>query len=34
MKRFHVPLHVDDLATSVGFYSKLISAEPARSEAD
>ena len=34
MKRFHVPLHVDDFATSVGFYSKLFSAGPAGSEAD
>jgi catechol 2,3-dioxygenase-like lactoylglutathione lyase family enzyme len=34
MKRFHVHLHVDDLARSVGFYSKLFAAEPARHEAD
>ncbi|ACB35380.1 Glyoxalase/bleomycin resistance protein/dioxygenase [Leptothrix cholodnii SP-6] len=34
MKRFHVHLHVDDLATSVGFYSKLFAAEPARLEGD
>jgi hypothetical protein len=34
MKRFHVHLHVNDLATSVGFYSKLFAAEPARHEAD
>ncbi len=34
MKRFHVHLHVDDLAQSVGFYSKLFAAEPARREAD
>jgi len=34
MKRFHVHLHVDDLATSVGFYSRLFAAEPARREGD
>ncbi len=34
MKRFHVHLHVDDLARSVGFYSKLFAAEPARVETD
>lgn len=34
MKRFHVHLHVDDLATSVGFYSRLFAAEPARLEGD
>ena len=34
MKRFHVHLHVDDLSKSVGFYSKLFAAEPARIEAD
>ena len=34
MKRFHVHLHVDDLAASVAFYSKLFAAEPARLEAD
>lgn len=34
MKRFHVHLHVDDLARSIGFYSKLFAAEPARVEAD
>lgn len=34
MKRFHVHLHVDDLAASVGFYSKLFGAAPARVEAD
>lgn len=34
MKRFHVHLHVDDLAQSIGFYSKLFAAEPARHEAD
>ncbi|MCU0813684.1 MAG: glyoxalase/bleomycin resistance/dioxygenase family protein [Burkholderiaceae bacterium] len=34
MKRFHVHLHVDDLARSVGFYSKLFAAEPSRVEGD
>ena len=34
MKRFHVHVHVDDLAKSIGFYSKLFAAEPARVEVD
>jgi hypothetical protein len=34
MKRFHVHVHVADLAQSVAFYSKLFAAEPTRSEAD
>ena len=34
MNRFHVHLHVDDLAKSVGFYSKLFATEPARLEGD
>ena len=34
MKRFHVHLHVDDLAQSIGFYSKLFATEPARCETD
>lgn len=34
MKRFHVHLHVDDLAKSIGFYSRLFAAEPARVEQD
>ena len=34
MKRFHVHLHVDDLAQSVAFYSRLFAAEPARIEKD
>ncbi|QGZ61085.1 ArsI/CadI family heavy metal resistance metalloenzyme [Paraburkholderia acidisoli] len=34
MKRFHVHVHVDDIAASVAFYSKLFSAEPARIEPD
>ena len=34
MKRFHVHLHVDDLAKSIAFYSRLFAAEPARVETD
>lgn len=34
MKRFHVHLHVDDLARSIGFYAKLFDANPARVESD
>lgn len=34
MKRFHVHLHVADLAASLAFYNKLFAAEPARVEAD
>ncbi|XVJ68642.1 MAG: glyoxalase/bleomycin resistance/dioxygenase family protein [Rhizobacter sp.] len=34
MKRFHVHLHVDDLAQSIGFYSKLFAADPTRAESD
>lgn len=34
MKRFHVHVHVDDLARSVAFYSRLFAAEPTRLEAD
>src|SRR5512134_72955 len=34
MKRFHVHVRVGDLARSVGFYSKLFAAEPARHETD
>jgi len=34
MKRFHVHVHVDDLAKSVAFYSRLFAAEPARLEGD
>ena len=30
MKRFHVHLHVDDLNRSIGFYSQLFAAQPAR----
>jgi lactoylglutathione lyase len=34
MKRFHVHVHVDDLAKSIRFYSKLFAAEPTRVESD
>ena len=34
MKRFHVHVHVEDLAKSVAFYSRLFAAEPARLESD
>lgn len=34
MKRFHVHVHVDDLPQSIGFYSRLFGAEPARVESD
>ncbi len=34
MKRFHVHAHVDDLAASVAFYSKLFASAPTRVEAD
>ncbi|WP_069268556.1 ArsI/CadI family heavy metal resistance metalloenzyme [Paraburkholderia nodosa] len=34
MKRFHIHVHVDDLAASIAFYSKLFAAEPARVEVD
>ncbi len=34
MKRFHVHIHVDDLQQSIGFYSRLFGAEPARIESD
>ena len=34
MKRFHVHVHVEDLAKSVTFYSKLFAAEPTRLETD
>lgn len=34
MKRFHVHLHVDDLAKSIDFYSQLFALEPARRESD
>jgi len=34
MKRFHIHVHVDDIAANVAFYSKLFGVEPARIEAD
>ncbi|MFM2329031.1 MAG: hypothetical protein RLZZ494_1134 [Pseudomonadota bacterium] len=34
MKRFHVHLHVADLAASIAFYAKLFDAAPSRVEAD
>jgi lactoylglutathione lyase len=34
MKRFHVHVHVDDLAGSIAFYSKMFAAEPTRLESD
>jgi lactoylglutathione lyase len=34
MKRFHVHVHVADLAASVAFYSKLFAAAPTRTESD
>ena len=34
MKRFHVHVQVEDLATSIAFYSKLFGAQPSRSEPD
>mgnify|MGYP001544521831 CR=1 FL=1 len=34
MKRFHVHAHVENLAASIAFYSKLFAAEPTRTEVD
>ena len=34
MKRFHVHVHVEDLAQSVAFYSKMFATQPTRHEAD
>ena len=34
MKRFHVHMHVDDLAKNVAFYSAMFGQEPARTEGD
>ena len=34
MKRFHVHAHVEDLAASIAFYTRLFGAEPTRVEAD
>ncbi|MDP1693484.1 MAG: ArsI/CadI family heavy metal resistance metalloenzyme [Burkholderiaceae bacterium] len=33
-KRFHVHLHVDNLAQSIAFYNQLFAAPPARQESD
>ena len=34
MKRFHIHVHVDDIAASIAFYSKLFGAAPTRVETD
>lgn len=34
MKRFHVHLHVNDLASSIAFYNRLFDTEPTRRETD
>ena len=34
MKRFHVHAHVEDLQSSVAFYSKMFAAQPSRLESD
>lgn len=34
MKRFHVHVHVDDLAKNIDFYSELFAAQPVRRETD
>jgi catechol 2,3-dioxygenase-like lactoylglutathione lyase family enzyme len=34
MKRFHVHVHVDDLARNIAFYSAMFQQAPARSEGD
>lgn len=34
MKRFHLHLHVDDLARNIAFYSAMFNQPPARTEAD
>lgn len=34
MKRFHVHIHVDDLAQNLAFYSKMFGTPPARVESD
>jgi hypothetical protein len=33
-KRFHVHMHVDDLDSNIGFYSRMFGAAPARRESD
>ena len=34
MNRFHVHIHVEDLARNIDFYSKMFGAQPARVESD
>ena len=34
MKRFHVHIHVEDLARNIAFYSKMFGTQPARVEPD
>jgi lactoylglutathione lyase len=34
MKRFHVHVHVEDLAKNIAFYSAMFNEQPARTEAD
>jgi len=34
MKRFHVHVHVDDLAKNIAFYSAMFDAQPAKVESD
>ena len=34
MKRFHVHVHVDDLAKNIAFYSAMFDQQPARTEPD
>jgi len=34
MKRFHVHVHVEDLARNIAFYSAMFNQQPARTEAD
>jgi lactoylglutathione lyase len=34
MKRFHVHAHVEDLAKSIAFYTKMFGADPTRVESD
>ena len=34
MKRFHVHMHVDDLAKYIAFYCAMFGAEPARTQDD
>jgi hypothetical protein len=34
MKRFHVHVHVEDLAKNIAFYSAMFDAQPARTESD